>query len=63
MICYLVDSWVNNRKCLRIGCKNNNSLVLPIDLLEIKSLYYIIKYSASFSYLSNIIKGLSLDNQ
>ena len=47
MVCYFVDGFINNRNYLQIGCKNNKSLLRPIDLLTIESMREILKISFS----------------
>ena len=44
-------------------CKNNNSLVRPIDWFNMASVRDIIERSVFITYLSNIIKDKSLENK
>ena len=46
-----------------MGCKNNNSLVRPIDWFNMASVRDIIERSVFITYLSNIIKDKSLENK
>ena len=63
MIWYFVDSLINYRKYLRIGCKKNKSFARPVNWFTIESMHEIIKSFISINYISNIIKGWSIYNQ
>ena len=61
MIWYLTNSFINNNMYLQIVCRKNKSLFWPIDWLAIEIMQDIIKISVSITYLSNTVKGWSLE--
>ena len=63
MICYFIDSPIDNRNYSQIRCKNIKGLVWPIYWLTTKIIHNIIKSPVLVTCISNMIKVLSLDDK